>query len=232
MREVVLDTETTGLDPSQGHRLVEIAGVEVVNRVATGQFFHCYLNPQRSMPEEAFRVHGLSIEFLADKPLFSDVIEEFLAFLGDSPLVIHNAEFDMKFLNWELGLSKRDRLPGDRAVDSLAIARRKHPGASNSLDALCLRYRIDASRRVKHGALLDAQILAEVYSELMGGRQSSMILLEETRIDALARVECATERLQRALPLRLDPAEWRAHARLIGDLGSAAVWNEYIERRV
>jgi DNA polymerase III subunit epsilon len=231
MREIVLDTETTGLDPAQGHRLVEIAGVELVNRVPTGEYFHVYLNPQRPMPEEAFRVHGLSAEFLADKLLFPDAVDGFLAFVAESPLVIHNAEFDMRFLNWELGQANREKLPFERAVDSLAIARRKHPGASNSLDALCARYRIDASRRVKHGALLDAQILAEVYGELTGGRQSTMILLgEETRSSALSPLATVVERPSRDLPLLIAAPEFRSHARMVADLGAVAVWNEYLER--
>jgi DNA polymerase III subunit epsilon len=231
MREIVLDTETTGLDPALGHRLVEIAGVELVNRVPTGEFFHVYVNPQRSMPDEAFRVHGLSAEFLADKPLFAEVIDEFLNFLAQSPLVIHNAEFDMRFLNWELGRANREKLPFERAVDSLAIARRKHPGASNSLDALCVRYRIDASRRVKHGALLDAQILAEVYGELTGGRQSSMILVEEnTSNGAVSPLVTVVEGPSRDLPLLIAAAEFHSHARMVTELGAAAVWNEYLAR--
>ena len=160
MREIVLDTETTGLDPLRGDRLVEIGCVEIVNRFVTGQVFHRYINPERPMSPEAFAVHGLSDAFLADKPVFRQVAEEFLAFIGDDPLVIHNASFDMGFLNAELKRMKKGSLAADRVIDTLAIARRKHPGQQNSLDALCARYGIDNSRRSRHGALLDAEILA------------------------------------------------------------------------
>lgn len=176
MREVTLDTETTGLDPASGHRIVEIGCVEMINRIKTGEVFHVYLNPQRDMPEEAFRVHGLSAEFLADKPLFADVVEDFLTFIGDSPLVIHNAQFDMKFLNAELRTLMRDELDGERAVDTVMIARKKFPGSPANLDALCKRFNIDLSARTKHGALLDAELLADVYLELSGGRQAHLTL--------------------------------------------------------
>ena len=174
MREIVLDTETTGLDPNEGHRLVEIGCVEILHGLPTGKTWHHYFNPERDMPSDAFAVHGLSREFLADKPLFEHLAEEFLAFVGEAQLVIHNAGFDMRFLNAELARIKRPTLPLDRAVDTLALARRKHPGARVSLDELCQRYGIDNSRRVRHGALLDAEILAEVYIELVGGRQTTL----------------------------------------------------------
>ena len=160
MREIVLDTETTGLDPLRGDRLVEIGCVEIFNRMPTGQTYHVYINPERDMPAEAFAVHGLSTEFLASKPLFTEVVDEFLAFIGDTPLVIHNASFDISFINAELDRIKRKAIPKDRLVDTLLLARRKHPGVSNRLDDLCSRYQIDNSRRTKHGALLDAELLA------------------------------------------------------------------------
>ena len=178
MREIVFDTETTGLDPLQGDRLVEIGCIEMVNRFPTGKVFHCYFNPQRDMPEQAFKIHGLSGEFLKDKSLFADKVDELIAFLGDAQLVAHNAMFDLGFLNAELERAGRTAVNRERMVDTLVIARRKHPGGSNRLDDLCVRYAIDNSRRTKHGALLDAEILAEVYLELIGGRQAQLGLAE------------------------------------------------------
>ncbi len=174
MREIALDTETTGLDPGSGHRVVEIGCVELVNHFPSGREFHTYLNPERDMPAGAFEVHGLSAEFLADKPLFAAIVDQFMAFIEDAPLVIHNAEFDLKFLNAELARLDRPILERGRTVDTLALARRKFPGAQASLDALCRRFEIDTSARDKHGALLDAQLLASVYLELSGGRQPSL----------------------------------------------------------
>ncbi len=171
MREVVIDTETTGLNPGLGHRIVELAGLELRNHVPSGRKFHHYVDPQREMPEEAFKVHGISAEFLVGKPLFSDIVEGFLDFIGEDRLVIHNAEFDLGFLNAELEALGRPAIPLSRAVDTLAIARRKFPGAQASLDALCRRFEIDNSGRTVHGALLDAELLAAVYLELIGGRQ-------------------------------------------------------------
>src|SRR5437763_10058321 len=181
MREIVLDTETTGLDPLRGDRLVEIGCVEIFNRMPTGQVFHRHINPERDMPAEAFAVHGLSSEFLAGKPLFHQVVDEFLAFIADAPLVIHNASFDISFINAELDRIKRPAIPRDRLVDTLLLARRKHPGVSNRLDDLCSRYAIDNSRRTKHGALLDAELLAEVYIDLNGARQSQLNLPPDAR---------------------------------------------------
>src|SRR5947208_13155829 len=178
MREIVLDTETTGLDPYQGDRLVEIGCVELYNKIPTGQNFHCYINPERAMSASAFEVHGLSAEFLKDKPLFAEVAAEFLAFVGEAPLVAHNAAFDLGFLNAELERAGKPTLGSDRMVDTLLLARRRHPAGPNRLDDLCLRYGIDNTRRVKHGALLDAELLAEVYLELIGGRQAQLILVE------------------------------------------------------
>ena len=179
MREIVFDTETTGLDPKTGDRMVEIGCVEMVNLVPTGQTYHAYFNPERDMPAGAEAVHGLSAAFLSDKPLFSDAAEELLAFIGDSPLVAHNAGFDFGFLNAELGICGRDAVCTSRMVDTVALARKRHPGAKLSLDALCSRYGIDRSHRVKHGALLDAELLAQVYVELKGGRQIGLELAAE-----------------------------------------------------
>ena len=176
MREIVLDTETTGLDPGAGHRVVEIGCVELLNHVPTGRFYQAYINPERDMPEEAFQIHGLSEDFLADKPPFRDMVETFLAFLAEGKLVIHNASFDLKFLNAELAALDRPPLPAERAVDTVQLARRKFPRAPANLDALCKRLGVDASAREKHGALLDAELLAEVYLELMGGRQAGLEL--------------------------------------------------------
>src|SRR3954470_10834842 len=179
MREIVLDTETTGLDPLRGDRLVEIGCIEIFNRMPTGQTFHRHLNPERDMPAEAFAVHGLSSEFLATKPLFTEVVEEFLEFIGDAPLVIHNASFDVGFINAELDRVKLQPILRERLVDTLLLARRKHPGVSNRLDDLCPRHSVDNSRRTKHGALLDAELLAEVYVDLVGARQSQLLLASE-----------------------------------------------------
>ncbi len=174
MREIVLDTETTGLDPNSGHRVVEIGCIELINHVKTGNYFHSYLNPEREMPKEAEQIHGISTEFLKDKPLFRIVAGSFLEFIADSPLVIHNAAFDLKFLNAELDTLGLSLIPSERAIDTVFIARQKFPGQPANLDALCRRFSIDISARTKHGALLDAELLAEVYLELRGGRQSSL----------------------------------------------------------
>lgn len=176
MREIVLDTETTGFKPEEGHRLIEIGCVELVNHLATGNTFHRYLNPERDVPEDAVRVHGLTTEFLADKPLFAAEAAAFVEFIGDAPLVIHNAAFDMNFLNWELRILGYPVMPMSRSVDTLTMARQKFPGAPATLDALCKRFGIDNSSRTYHGALLDAQLLAEVYLELLGGRQAGLAL--------------------------------------------------------
>src|SRR3954469_8691071 len=174
MREIVFDTETTGLDPGQGDRMVEIGCIELINRFPSGKTFHCYFNPQRDMPEPAFKVHGLSVDFLRNKPLFVHKVEELIEFLGDAPLIAHNAMFDLGFLNAELERAKRIAVTRERLIDTLMLARRKHPGGSNRLDDLCVRYKIDNSKRVKHGALLDAELLAEIYVELIGARQASL----------------------------------------------------------
>jgi DNA polymerase-3 subunit epsilon len=227
MREIVLDTATTGLDPLRGDRLVEIGCIEIFNRMPTGQTFHRYINPERDMPQEAFAVHGLSAEFLSDKPLFSQVAAEFLEFIGDAPLVIHNASFDVSFINAELNRISLPAIIRDRLVDTLLLARRKHPGVSNRLDDLCSRYAIDNSRRTKHGALLDAELLAEVYIDLIGARQSQLILTETvvTQQEGIA----DAPRRQRPVPLaaRLTEAEQAAHREFVATLGEKPIWNEF-----
>ncbi|WP_316218997.1 DNA polymerase III subunit epsilon [Bradyrhizobium sp. SZCCHNR2026] len=229
MREIVLDTETTGLDPLRGDRLVEIGCIEIFNRMPTGQVFHRYINPERDMPAEAFAVHGLSTEFLATKPLFHEIVEEFLTFIGDAPLVIHNASFDVGFINAELDRVRWAPIPRERLVDTLLLARRKHPGVSNRLDDLCSRYAIDNSRRTKHGALLDAELLAEVYVDLVGARQSQLILTQES---AEIRVGTSTDmpRRQRDVPLapRISEAEREAHRAFIATLGDKPLWTDFL----
>ncbi len=176
IREIVLDTETTGLNPQDGHRIVEIGALEMVNKVLTGKKFHFYINPERDMPSEAYRIHGISSEFLKDKPVFKEIAKEFLDFIEDGKLVIHNAPFDIKFLNYELSLVNLPSLELSEAIDTLIIARKNYPGARVNLDALCRRFKIDNSSRDFHGALLDAALLAEVYVELTGGRQTSFVI--------------------------------------------------------
>ena len=229
MREIVLDTETTGLSPLEGHRLVEIGCVEMVNQIATARVFHVLINPERDVPDEAFRVHGHSTQFLRDKPVFGAVVEDFLDFIAADRLVIHNAEFDMRFLNWELERAGKPVIPMDRVVDTLALARRKHPGAPNNLDALCDRYRIDRGKRIKHGALLDAEILVEVYSELTGGRQRSLSFA--TSVEP-SRGATTTAIRHRPRPIPLEPgaseAELSAHADFVAGLGETAIWKRYL----
>lgn len=221
MREIVLDTETTGLDPANGDRIVEIGCVETMHHIATGESFHVYINPERDMPQEAFNVHGLSEEFLSDKPVFAEIIDEFLAFIGDAPLVIHNAEFDMRFLNAEFKKLGRPLLPRERAIDTVAMARRKFPGAQANLDALCRRFEIDLSRRDKHGALLDAELLADVYLQLCGGLQPGLELAgSQAQSDSPVIVQ------RQARPARAhapSPEELAAHARLVESLNEP-VW--------
>jgi DNA polymerase III subunit epsilon len=233
MREIVLDTETTGLDPIRGDRLVEVGCIELFNRMPTGQTFHRYMNPERDMPAEAFAVHGLSTEFLASKPLFSEVVEEFLAFIGDAPLVIHNASFDISFINAELDRIKRPVILKERLVDTLLLARRKHPGVSNRLDDLCSRYAIDNSRRTKHGALLDAELLAEVYIDLIGARQSQLILAADT-VDIRIGVGGDAPRRQRAIPLvvRVTEEDRLAHRTFVATLGDKPIWNDFLPAAV
>jgi len=229
MREIVFDTETTGLDPLQGDRLVEIGCIELVNRFPTGRTFHCYFNPERDMPEAAREIHGLSIDFLKDKPRFAERAEELIAFLGDAQLVAHNAAFDLSFLNAELERAGRVVVSRDRIIDTLLLARRKHAGAPNRLDDLCVRYAIDNSRRTKHGALLDAELLAEVYVDLTGSRQSQLILASETaeiRVGIVGDVP----RRQRTIPLlpRVTDLERDAHRAFVATLGDKPIWNDYL----
>lgn len=226
MREIVLDTETTGFEPDEGDRIVEIGAVELHNHMPTGRTFHQYINPQRAMPEGAFAVHGLGDDFLRDKPVFADIVQPFLDFIGDAKLVIHNAAFDMKFLNAELGWAKRPALPADCAIDTLAIARRKFPGSPASLDALCRRFGIDNSARTLHGALLDSEILAEVYLELIGGRQPDFALGSGLTRTA-GQPETEWRPRPRPVPLapRVTETEAAAHAAFVAKLGDDAVWS-------
>ncbi|SRR5579871_1560353 len=228
MREIVFDTETTGLDPYQGHRLVEIGCIELVNRFPTGQTFHRYLNPERDVPQDAFAIHGLSYEFLKSHPVFADIADDLLAFVGDAALVAHNASFDLSFLNAELERVKQTTIPRDRLVDTLLLARRKYPGSSNRLDDLCIRFGIDNSRRTKHGALLDAELLAEVYVELIDARQAQLGLIAATPAPIIVSSLAAPSKV-RAIPLlpRVTAAERAAHATLIAELGAKAIWNDY-----
>lgn len=227
VREIILDTETTGLDPATGDRIVEIGAVELLNHLPTGRTFHVYVNPERDVPKEAEAVHGLSSAFLRDKPVFAAIANDFLEFIGDAALIIHNASFDMAFINAELGFLRLPSITSERVVDTLHIARQKHPGAANSLDALCRRYGIDNSKRTKHGALLDSELLAEVYLELIGGRQTALIL-EASATKKAATVVAAQIAQQRPLPLpsRLTEEERAAHAAFVAGLGEHALWKQ------
>ncbi|RLL72488.1 DNA polymerase III subunit epsilon [Paenirhodobacter hankyongi] len=228
MREIVLDTETTGFEPNEGHRIVEIGAVELFNHVPTGRTYHQYINPERDMPTEAFEVHGLGEEFLRDKPVFAAIAQDFLDFIGeDAKLVIHNAAFDMKFLNAELGWAKKPLIANDRALDTLMMARRRFPGSPASLDALCRRFNIDNSSRTLHGALLDSEILADVYLELIGGRQPVFGLTVDTSRAKNASAEDDWRPRPRPTPLpsRITPEEAEAHAAFVAKLGEKAIWN-------
>ena len=230
MREIVLDTETTGFDPLSGDRLVEIGCVELINHLPTGQTYHQYINPERDMPEGAFAVHGLSEEFLRDYPVFKAVAPAFLDFIRGDRLIIHNAEFDMRFLNAELRSAGYQELPFERAVDTLALARRKFPGASASLDALCRRFGVDGSARTLHGALLDSQLLAEVYLELLGGRQTGLELAVSRETGQTRGGVMGANRRQprpHSLPLRLTEDEAAAHSAFIDKMGEAALWRRF-----
>ncbi len=225
VREVVLDTETTGLDPAQGDRVVELGAVELVNHLPTGRTFHAYLNPERDMPEEAFKVHGLSAEFLAEHPVFAETVDELLAFLEDSRLVIHNAAFDVRFLNAELARCARPVLAPDRAIDTLLLAQRRFPGQSNSLDALCRRFGVDNSGRELHGALLDCQLLAEVYLHLLGGRQADLgFAAPAVQRAAAAGIVGARREVRPPRPHAPTAEELAAHAAFVAKL-DGAVWN-------
>ena len=227
MREIVFDTETTGLDPLAGDRLVEIGCIELFNRFPTGKTFHGYFNPERDMPESALKIHGLTIDFLQNQPLFAHRVGELIDFLGDAQLVAHNAMFDLAFLNAELERTGHPAVSRDRMIDTLLIARRKHPAAANRLDDLCARYAVDNSRRTKHGALLDAELLAEVYVELIGARQAQLILSQAPAIVAPGEIIAVRERPM-PLPSRLTADAQAAHRRFIASLGDNAIWRDYV----
>ena len=228
MREIVLDTETTGLDPFDGHRIVEIGCVELVNCIPTGRAWHCHLNPERDVPYAAFEVHGLSFEFLRDKPRFAELADDMLSFIEGAMLVMHNAAFDFGFLNAELDRVARPALRWDRVVDTLALARRRHPGAPCSLDALCKRYGIDLSKREKHGALLDCRLLACVYAELIGGHQTRLDFAVNGGQAALLAAHAVPFRPRpRSLPPRITAAEIEAHGAFVASLGAEALWLRY-----
>jgi DNA polymerase-3 subunit epsilon len=227
MREIVLDTETTGLKPEEGHRVVELGAIELVNHIPSGRSFHSYFDPRRDVPREAENVHGLTTEFLRGKPLFADRVGEILEFIADSRLIIHNAQFDLAFLNGELMRASRALLDMDRILDTLVLARQRHPMGPNSLDALCKRYGIDASHREKHGALLDAELLAQVYLELIGGRQAGLDLGAHPVIVPTEPAEkiVAIEARSRLLPARISETERDLHAALVADIGPHALWH-------
>jgi DNA polymerase-3 subunit epsilon len=229
MREIVFDTETTGLDFQNGDRLIEIGCVELLNHIPTGRTFHRYINPRRAVSEGAVAVHGLTDAFLRGQRCFEEIVDEFHDFVGDSTLVAHNAGFDRGFINMELGLCGRALLEEHRFVDTLLLARRRHPNGPNSLDALCSRYGIDASARTLHGALLDAEILAEVYLELLGGRQATLALGTLRRDSATLTLTRRLETRPRPLAPRITPAEAAAHAAFVSELGGEALWNRYRE---
>lgn len=228
MREIVLDTETTGFDPASGDRVVEIGCVELINRIPSGATYHVYLNPERDMPASAEAVHGLSAEFLSDKPLFAEIADQFLEFIGDAKLIAHNAGFDFGFLSAELKRAGHAELGRERMIDTLLLARRKHPGGGNKLDDLCARYGIDNSRRTKHGALLDAELLAEVYAELAGGRQANLGLVSDVGTSRTGTdvVVSARRAPQAAL---LSSSERAAHRDFVATLGDKAIWHDYLK---
>jgi len=227
MREIVLDTETTGLSPADGHRVLEIGAVEIIHQALTGKIFHRIINPERDVPEEAVRVHGHTAANLRDKPIFASVVDDFLAFIGESRLVIHNAEFDMLFVNAELARLGREPISMARVVDTLTLARSKHPGQPNSLDALCDRYRINRSRRLKHGALVDAEILVEIYVELTGRQRS--LSFDERSARGVPMISIPSKRTEHRRPrvFSIVAAEAAAHAEHVRALGAGAVWLRY-----
>lgn len=230
LREIVLDTETTGTDHAAGDRVIEIGCVELINHIPTGESYHVYINPQRAVSAGALAVHGLSDSFLADKPLFGAIADTFVAFIGDSRLVIHNAPFDVGFLNAEFARTGHPPLQNERVLDTLNMARRKHPGSPASLDALCSRYGIDNTRRTKHGALLDAEILAEVYIELLGGKQTDLGLsVTNARAVVLQNgVGGSAAGERKPAPSRLSDEERASHAAFVGSLKGEIVWREYL----
>ncbi|MGI9372479.1 MAG: DNA polymerase III subunit epsilon [Hyphomicrobiales bacterium] len=227
MRELVLDTETTGLSPADGDRIVEIGAVELINHIPTGNTYHQYINPERDMPTEAFNVHGLSEEFLRGHPVFEDIAEAFLEFVGDGVLVIHNAKFDMGFINAELSFLKRPSIPNEQVLDTLEIARKKHPMGPNSLDALCRRYGVDNSGRTKHGALLDSELLADVYIELIGGRQHGLAIDQNVTQSGQPTINSKARNIKprpEPLPSRLSDEERAAHDKFIKSLSGDVLW--------
>ncbi|MBZ0217774.1 MAG: DNA polymerase III subunit epsilon [Fimbriimonadaceae bacterium] len=232
MREIVLDTETTGLDPATGDRIVEIGCVELINHIPTGNVWHEYINPARDMPEGAFAVHGLSEEFLSDKPLFVDLADSFLEFVAQSDLIIHNAAFDIAFLNAELATISRGFISMSRVIDTLGMARRRNPGGQNSLDALCRKFAIDNSKRTKHGALLDAELLAEVYLELIGGRQTGLSLEQADSASSVAGISAGGVIGPRPTPRAntIDIAELASHQSALLKLGEDAIWRKYAKK--
>jgi len=228
IREICFDTETTGLDPRDGHKVIEIGCVELINKVKTGKFFHAYINPQRDVPDEAFKIHGISTEFLQDKPLFSNVANDFVEFVKDAKLVAHNAAFDMKFINFELRQCNLEIIERGWVIDSLQIARSKFPGASNSLDGLCKRFGIDLSKRIKHGALLDAELLADIYLELSGGSQVSMFG-NQVKDEIIVQTSEVREKKRIAIPARnfaLSEEEIALHQEFIKNNLKENPWND------
>ncbi len=236
LREIVFDTETTGLEPLKGDRLVEIGAVELFNHLPTGRDFHIYINPERSMPVEAFRVHGLSDEFLADKPVFSALVDDFIEFIGDATLIAHNASFDIGFINAEFARLGKPPIGPERVIDTLALARRKHPMGPNSLDALCSRYGIDSSKRTVHGGLIDSVLLAEVYLELIGGRQPDLVLVpevaSEVRDDGGLVIVAPPQQRPVPRPFRVTAEEQAAHRAFIAKMGDGALWKNYLPEEV
>ncbi len=233
MREIILDTETTGLDPLRGDRLIEIGCIELINRIPTGREYHCFINPERDVPAEAERVHGISTDFLKDKPKFAQVARDFMDFIAGDALVIHNAQFDIGFLNFELGRLSLGPIAMDRVTCTLQLAKRRHPAGPNNLDALCKRYGIDNTKRTKHGALVDSLLLAEVYIELLGVRQAAFVELTAGPAGAAGGEISAMQRgnaLRRPQPLpsRLSSALEQAHAEFVASLGEKAVWNRFL----
>jgi DNA polymerase-3 subunit epsilon len=228
LREIVLDTETTGLDPFDGHRVVEIGCIELINRIPTGRVWHCHVNPERDVPYQAFEVHGLSTEFLRDKPRFAELADDMMNFIEGAMLVMHNAAFDFGFVNAELDRIARPLLRWDRVVDTLALARRRHPGAPCSLDALCKRYGVDLSEREKHGALLDCRLLAAVYVELVGGHQARLdFAVNGAQAVVFGAGGQAVKPRERPLASRLTAAEIEAHRAFVATLGAEALWLRY-----
>ncbi|WP_373235484.1 DNA polymerase III subunit epsilon [Cohaesibacter celericrescens] len=237
LREITFDTETTGFDPFSGDRVVEIGCVELINHLPSGETFHVYINPERDMPEGAFKVHGLSEEFLSDKPKFSEIAQSFQEFIKDTPIIAHNASFDVKFLNWELEKAGFGKIDDQYVIDTLAMARLKFPAGPNSLDALCNRFNIDNGKRTLHGALLDSEILADVYLELIGGRQTSLLLAGEEEdgssqdgSDGGKRQRAAAKQRPTPLPSRLSQDDIEAHLTFLKEIKGESLWSRYLPR--